>query len=123
MVGLWRMFWLMCHELDSFTWGAGQTSTPAANTTGTSNALNCERFREKTIQVTNPAGAGAFSVDIEGTLDGNKWGKLVTGVTVDGSIQTINAAVTDVRLNVTASSGGATPSAFFAGFDSRTDGG
>lgn len=112
----------MRHEADPFTWGAGQTATPAASTPSISNALDCRRFREKTVQVIN-AGGGTFSVDIEGTLDGNKWGKLVTAITADGVIATITAAVVDIRLNVTASAGGATPTGIMAGFDSRTDGG
>lgn len=80
--------------------------------------IRVDRFREKTIQITGPFDA---SIDIEGSLDGSNWAKLITGITLPG-IFGITRAVVWVRTNTTVWNSG-TPVGLFAAFDSRTDGG
>ena len=107
----------MRHEVLDFTFTGTyvKTTTAPAN----SNALDVQRYREKTVAVQGTGWTG--SLDIEGSLDGTVWHKLFTGVTANG-LFVVSAAVVFMRLAVTATVAGSV-GAKFGGFDSRTDGG
>ena len=93
-----------------------------ASGTGAGTEVLVDRFREKTVQLIDPGGP-AFngSGDIEGSMDGTNFGKLITGVTAAG-IWTITSAVKYLRFNMTARVAG-TLTGKIGAFDSRTDGG
>lgn len=111
----------MRHEVVPFTFGAGAVLDSAGGPQ-VSNSVKSERFRERTVQIVDPGGpAWNGSLDIEGSLDGNSWAKVFSGIVGPG-LFVITAAVTFLRLDVTAQAAGVVKG-FFGGFDSRTDGG
>jgi len=112
----------MRHEVNSFTFGDTSPSTLKTNAPAVSNGIRCDRFREKTVQILDADGLLAgLNADLEGTLDGNQWDPLITGIAGKGLV-TVTSAVVSMRLNVKAIGAG-NVAAMLAGFDSRTDGG
>lgn len=86
-------------------------SSGAALAVGASVPLNCEDiFSVASMQLVYPSAPASVSVNLEGSLDGVNWTVLATSTaTTTNSVQSTGVQFRLLRANVTATSGGSSP--------------
>lgn len=80
----------------------------AATTTGTSDVVPTGMFKTHAVQVVKVGTAGAFSLTVEGSLDGTNWETIGAALTTSGAIKQFTGLYEYLRANLGTLAGGDT---------------